>query len=140
VRRAGGPVNVKSDLNEAVDDLLNLFLARSFLHHDNHVKLLSPFILRSDALDPSTFVDDSLKQAPQAFIVQRAVILAANIFDDFALAFRIVNTHVQALFDLSDFDGAPKSLVQKFDQLPIDIVNPISPIVDTHMFTVRPPG
>ena len=46
-RRAGRPVHVEAHLDQVRDDLLNLFLGRAFLHHDDHDQSLASRPFRS---------------------------------------------------------------------------------------------
>jgi hypothetical protein len=103
-------MNVESDPNKAVNDVLNLILIRRFVHYNNHQILLPRvsgvavsleslkfdtgvrwrMLLSRSFFDTPTFVYDALEQPANTFLVERTLIAAAHTTYDFALALGIV--------------------------------------------------
>src|SRR5207244_7341416 len=91
----------------------------------------SLFLLFVSFVAPS-FIDDSFEEALQALVIQRTIVLFLNPPENFALSFRIVHAHVQSSFKSPDLDSASGALVQKLNELSVNFIDFLTPIVDAH--------
>jgi hypothetical protein len=98
-------MNVESHLDEVVDHILDLLVSRSFLHDNDHY-LMPLLFLSLEPFDPAALVDNAFEQTLKALIVQRTVIGLFDPPQDLAFPLRIVDSHVEIMFDFSDCNCA----------------------------------
>src|SRR5690242_939512 len=89
-------------------------------------------LLRFVPLDPAALVNDSLEQPLQSFFIQRPAVLLFHAPKNFALTFRVINTHVMCFLDLSNFNHASSSFVQQLEKPYINIIDALAPVFDAH--------
>jgi hypothetical protein len=76
------------------------------------------------------FLDDLPENTLHRAVVQRPMIVFLDPFQNDLLALRVVYPHSSIRLDFSYFDGASGALVQQFDNLRIDRIDPNTPVVD----------
>jgi hypothetical protein len=91
--------------------------------------LLFPFY----PLDAPAFIDHSLEQPLQSFVIQWASIHTFDSPENLSFSLGIVEAEVFDVFDLSDFNRAFRTLVEKFNELVIDLINFAPPIFYAHL-------
>jgi len=90
------------------------------------------FLLNSHAFNSPGLVDDSLEQPPHRESIERPVIDTGNVRDDFSLAIGRVDRKPQLAFYSPEFDGALRPSVEQRNQLLIQPIDFVSPIVYVH--------
>ena len=88
--------------------------------------------MHSLALGAAGFIDDALKEAANGGVGERAGIEALGIFQDFALAFRLIERKIFGLLEFADFEGAAGTLVKKFDEFAINFIDLAAPVGESH--------
>src|SRR5712692_3776975 len=83
------------------------------------------------------FVDNALKEAPDGGVRQRPRIVALCVCENFVLTVRLVQRNLRRLFELADFEGAVRALVQEFDEFLVDFVDAAAPVGKIHGATSR---
>jgi hypothetical protein len=90
------------------------------------------------ALGAARFVDDALEEAADRGIGQRSGIGALGVLQDFALAVGLIKRKILRLLEFADFECATGSLVEKLDELAVDVIDAASPITEqAHSATSR---
>ncbi len=97
LNRSRSAMNIEAHHNEAFDHSLDLFLARFFLHGNNHGYFpVSPGLaLRCQLilLQRAHHIDDAFVNVGQLDIRQRTMVGGANILEDHALAVGFIHRH-----------------------------------------------
>src|SRR6059036_465062 len=91
-----------------------------------------PAIRISGKLRLSARPNDPLKQTPQRRTVERSGVRFFDPLENFPLPFRIMDTQILGALDLSDFNGAFRTLVQQLNKLPVELINFPPPVFDGH--------
>src|SRR4029077_13779020 len=89
------------------------------------------------ALGAACFVDDALEETANGGVGERAGIDALGVFEDFALAFGLIERKIFGLLDFADFEGAAGTLVEQLDEFAIDFIDLAAPIGESHGATSR---
>ena len=124
-------MNVESHLDEAVDHILDLLLSCPFLHDHDHY-LVPLLFLSLKPLDPAALVNNALEQTLKALIVQRSIIGILDSPQNLAFPLRIVDSHIEIMFDSSDFNCAFRAFIQQLHELSVDFIDFAPPIFNTH--------
>jgi hypothetical protein len=90
------------------------------------------FLLYGNAFNAPGLIDDSLEQSPHSEPIERAVIDTRDVGDDFSLAIGRVDRKSQLALYPSEFDGALRASVEQRNQLLIQPIDFVSPIVYVH--------
>src|SRR3954453_5281795 len=80
-----GAMNVEAHLHQAVNDVLDLFFLRTFLHHHNHSVRSLVFLLAFETLDPPALINNPLEQTLETLIVEWAAVRLLDPAKNFAL-------------------------------------------------------
>src|SRR5579859_416914 len=89
------------------------------------------------ALGAAGFVDDALEEAANGGVGKRARINALGIFQDFALALRLIQRKIFRLLEFADFERAAGTLIEQLDELAIDFIDLAAPVRECHGATSR---
>src|SRR5207244_9801141 len=89
-------------------------------------------LLPFEPFDMSALLNDPLKQTLQPRTVERSGVRFFDPLENFLFPFRIIDTQIFGALDLSDFNGAFRTLVQQLNKLPVDLINFPPPIFDGH--------
>src|SRR5712672_4069855 len=84
------------------------------------------------ALGAASFVDDALEEAANGGVGERAGVDALGIFQDFALALGLIERKIFGLLEFTDFESAPRTLVEQLDEFAIDFIDLVTPIGESH--------
>src|SRR5713226_7774466 len=93
--------------------------------------------MHGGAFGSAGFVDDALEEAADRRVRQRPRIVVLRVGQYFALAVGLVQRNFGLLFELADFQSAPRALVQELDELLIDFVDAAAPVAEVHGATSR---
>src|SRR6266581_2102258 len=85
-----------------------------------------------ERFDISALLNDPLKQTLQPRTVERSGVRFFDPLENFLFPFRIIDRQILGALDLSDFNGAFRTLVQQLNKLPVDLINFPPPIFDGH--------
>src|SRR5712692_8874371 len=89
------------------------------------------------ALGAAGFVDDALEEAANSGVGERAGVDALGIFQDFALAFGLIERKILNSLEFADFEGAAGTLVEQLDEFAIDFIDLATPVGESHGATSR---
>src|SRR5229473_8331786 len=89
------------------------------------------------ALGATGFVDDALEEAANSGVGERAGVDALGIFQDFALAFGLIERKILSLLEFADFEGATGTLVEQLDEFAVDFIDLAAPVGESHGATSR---
>src|SRR6266404_7063653 len=87
------------------------------------------------ALGAAGFVDDALEEAANGSVGERAGIGAFGVFQDFALAVRLIERKTLGLLDFADFHGAAGALVEQLHEFAVDFIDLAAPVGESHDVT-----
>src|SRR6185295_11611199 len=86
-----------------------------------------------EPFDTPAFIDDTLEQTLQTFVIERPRVRFLYSTKDFALPLRIVNAEILSMFDLPNLDGAFRTLVEQLNEPAVNFINFAAPIFDAHL-------
>src|SRR5579864_373461 len=89
------------------------------------------------ALGAAGFVDDALEEAANGGVGKRARINALGIFQDFALALRLIERQVFGLLEFANLESAAGTLVEQLDEFAVDFIDLATPVREAHGATSR---
>src|SRR5258705_115201 len=84
------------------------------------------------ALGTASFVDDALEETANGGVGERAGVDALGVFQDFALALRLIEREIFGLLEFTDFESAAGTLVEQLDEFAIDFINLATPVGESH--------
>ena len=87
------------------------------------------------AFDTPRFVDDSLEHTGDRIALEGAARLLAvrsHVGQHVGLSIWLINLQAERPFQLADFKGAMRPLVEQLDQAFIELIDPLSELVDRH--------
>ena len=87
------------------------------------------FFSEGDDFDSPAFIDDFLENPLHCAVIERPAVLFFHPIQNGMFPLEIVNFHPMFRFDPPDFDRAPRTFVQKLDNLPVDFINTDTPAV-----------
>ncbi len=82
------------------------------------------------ALEPARFIDDAFEEPAERRLRQWSLVALKDIPHYFFFPCRRVRIEAELLFDLPNFVGKARPLVEKGDELAVDIIDSDSPFVD----------
>src|SRR5579883_357595 len=124
-------MDVESHLNQAVDHALDLFFGGALLHHNNHLRT-SSVLFTLETFNAPALIDYTLEQTLKTLVVERAGICFFDSAEYFALPFRVINSQIEIVFNLSNFDRASGTFIQQPYKLLVDIIDFLTPVFDAH--------
>jgi hypothetical protein len=77
-------------------------------------------------LNCSHFVDDSLEDPSHSLGTERAAVMSDYVREDLVFALRLVNGHLQGLFDTADLFHDGSTVIQEFQDLPVNLINALT--------------
>src|SRR6202030_4662167 len=89
------------------------------------------------ALGAARFVDDALEEAANGGVGERAGIDVLRVFEDFALALRLIERKILGLLEFADFESAAGTLVEQLDEFAVDFIDLATPVGEGHGATSR---
>src|SRR5713226_5809372 len=89
------------------------------------------------AFGAARFVDDAFEEAANGSVRERAGVDALGIFQDFALAFGLIERKILNLLEFADFEGATGTLVEQLDEFAVDFIDLAAPVGERHGATSR---
>src|ERR1700681_2337811 len=84
------------------------------------------------ALGAAGLVDDALEQAANGGVGERAGVDTLGVFEDFALALRLIEWEIFGLLEFADFEGAAGTLVEQLDEVAVDFIDLATPVGEGH--------
>src|SRR5688572_16352558 len=95
------------------------------------MKLLYSFVRQSVFKAPA-FIDHSLEQPSQTFVIQRPVVPTLYVADHLPLSLRVENLQVASPLDFGDLDCTMCTFIQELHELLIDLIDSRTPVFEGH--------
>lgn len=97
------------------------------------VFIVGRFWLRRQRLQPSRFLQDGREEPTDRVIIERPQIVLERPRDDFFFSFAREEIKVHLTFELADFNRAGRTAIEQLDELSINLINLVAPIVNVHV-------